>query len=80
MLDQKFDNIKGNPNIIKNFYKFYEYKEGIDGSYDQKFIDYSNPATKFETITAYSQFEDEGGLIDQFVMQNIYTGLSLLSS
>lgn len=80
LLDQKFDNIKGDPNNIKNFYKFYEYKEGIDGSYDQKFIDYNNPATKFETITAYSQFEDEGGLIDQFVMQNIYTGLSLLSS
>ena len=80
LLDQKFDNIKGNPNNIKNFYKFYEYKDAIDGSYDQKFIDYSNPATQFETITSYSQFDDDGGLIDQFVMQNIYTGLSLISS
>lgn len=80
LLDESFNSNFGNPEKIKNYYKFYEYKDNIDGKYEQKFIDYDNPATKFETITAFSQFEDSGGLIDQFVMQNIYSGLSLLSS
>jgi hypothetical protein len=80
LLDQKFDSIKGDPNTIKNFYKFYEYKDGIEGTFQQQFIDYSNPATEIEAITSFGQFNDSGGLIDQLVMQNMYSGLSLLSS
>ena len=79
LLDQEYDSsIKGD--VIKSFYKFYEYKDGIEGTYQQQFIDYSNPATKIEPITSFGQFIDSGGLIDQLVMQNMYSGLSLLSS
>lgn len=80
LLDQSFDSIKGDPNVIKDFYRFYEYNDEISGEYGQQFIDYSNPATEMEPITSYDQFERGGGLIDGFVLQNLYTCLSLISS
>ena len=79
LLDEKYDSsIK--IDTIKSLYKFYEYKDGIEGSFQQQFIDYGNPATEIEAITSIGQFNDAGGLIDQLVMQNMYSGLSLLSS
>ena len=55
-------------------------KKVLEGSFQQQFIDYGNPATEIEAITSFGQFNDSGGLIDQLVMQNMYSGLSLLSS
>jgi hypothetical protein len=79
LLDQKYDS-SIRLDVIKNLYKFYEYKDVIEGSFQQQFIDYGNPATEIEAITSIGQFNDSGGLIDQLVMQNMYSGLSLLSS
>ena len=79
LLDQKYDS-SIRLDTIKKLYKFYEYKDDIEGTFEQQFIDYSNPATKIEPITSFGQFIDSGGLIDQLVMQNMYSGLSLLSS
>jgi len=80
LLDENFDNIKGDINNVKNFYRFFEFNDKISGEYGQQFIDYSNPATKIQPLTSFDQFSNDGGFIDDLILQSMYTGLSLISS
>jgi hypothetical protein len=69
------------PEDLTKYYRFYEFNDNIEGSYLQKFIDFDNPLnTYLTTITSFSDYAMDGGVIDSYLSKNILTNLRLLSS
>lgn len=68
------------PVDITQYYKFYEFIPGIEGSLLQKFIDFDNPNNTLAiTNSSYSAFTEKGGIMDNILLYNLYTGLEILS-
>lgn len=66
---------------ITNYYDFYEFVPGVQGSLLQKFIDFDNPNNTLSiTNSSYSDFVNRGGIMDNILLYNLYTGLEVLSS
>ena len=63
------------------YYYFYQFVPGIQGSLLQKFIDFNNPNNTLSiTNSAYTDYVGEGGIMDNILLDNMYTGLNLLST
>ena len=63
------------------YYNFYQYVPGIQGSLLQQFIDFNNPNNTLSiTNSAYTDYVGEGGIMDNILLDNIYTGLNLLTA
>lgn len=65
---------------VSQYYKFYEFVPGIQGSLLQKFIDFNNPNNTLSiTNSSFSAYVVEGGIMDNILLTNIYTNLEVLS-
>ena len=65
---------------VSQYYDFYQYKPGIQGSLLQKFIDFNNPNNTLTiTNSSYSDYIAQGGIIDNILLYSLYTGLEVLS-
>ena len=65
---------------IHDYYDFYNFKPGIESSPLQKFIDFSNTnTTLLSTNSSYNAFVQEGGIIDNILLYNLFTNLEILS-
>ena len=65
---------------VTNYYDFYQYKPGVQGSLLQKFIDFDNPNNTLTiTNSSYSDYVVEGGIMDNILLYSLYTGLEVLS-
>ena len=65
---------------VSSFYDFYQYTPGVEGSYQQKFIDFNNiNNTLAPTNSSYNDFIKTGGIIDNILLYNLYTNLGILS-
>ena len=65
---------------VSNYYDFYQYKPGVQGSLLQKFIDFDNPNNTLTiTNSSYSDYVVKGGIMDNILLYSLYTGLEVLS-
>jgi len=65
---------------VDQYYKFYNFVPGVEGSLLQKFIDFDNPNNTLSiTNSSYSAYIEEGGIIDNILLYNLYTNLEVLS-
>jgi hypothetical protein len=65
---------------ITQYYEFYRFIPGIQGSLLQKFIDFDNPNnTLLITNSSYNDFITTGGIMDNILLYSLYTGLEVLS-
>ena len=63
------------------YYTFYQYVPGNQGALLQEFIDFNNPNNTLSiTNSAYTDYIGEGGIMDNILLDNVYTSLNLLSS
>lgn len=65
---QDFDPIEGNPEILENFYTFYDYISTTENTYLQKYIDFDNPNTDVGSLDSYSSYTEDSGFIDNTVL------------
>ena len=72
------DNISGLD--IEKYYEFYNFDKTIEGSYQQKFIDYDNPHNTYLTaVTSYDDYAKKYGIAEKVIAHNLYTNLDLIS-
>ena len=65
---------------VGKYYDFYEYVPGIEGSLLQKFIDFDNQNNTLSiTNSGYNDYIKTGGIIDNILINNLYTNLEILS-
>jgi hypothetical protein len=65
---------------IQDYYDFYNFKPGIESSPLQQFIDFSNTnTTLLSTNSSYDAFTQQGGIIDNILLYNLFTNLEILS-
>ena len=63
------------------YYNFYQYIPTVQGSLLQKFIDFNNPNNTLSiTNSAYTDYIGEGGIMDNILLDNVYTGLDILTA
>jgi len=63
------------------YYTFYQYIPGTENSLLQEFIDFNNPNNTLSiTNSAYTDYVGQGGIMDNILLDNIYTSLNLLTS
>ncbi len=77
---QSYNIEKKDPLLLQNYYNFYQFKDGIEGSYLQKFIDYDNPNTNVGNLSSYRDYIKDGGFIDEIITNNLLTNTSLVTS
>ena len=64
---------------INKYYEFYDFIDTVEGSYLQKFIDFDNANnTYLTTLTAYNQYTDKWGIVENIISHNLYTNLGLI--
>lgn len=65
---------------IADYYKFYVFIPTVEGSLLQKFIDFdNNNNTLTRTNSSYNEYIKQGGIMDNILLHNIYTGFEILS-
>lgn len=65
---------------VDKYYDFYEFVPGVEGALLQKFIDFDNPNNTLSiTNSSYNEFIKTGGIMDNILLYNLYTGLEVLS-
>jgi len=65
---------------IETYYDFYQFIPGIEGSLLQKFLDFDNPNNTLTiTNSSYNDYIKIGGIMDEILLNNIYTNLEILS-
>lgn len=65
---------------VAKYYDFYTYKDNVEGSLLQKFIDFDNPNNTLTiTNSSYNDFTKSGGIMDNVLMRNILTNLEVIS-
>lgn len=65
---------------VSKYYEFYEFIPGVEDSLLQKFIDFDNPNNTLSiTNSSYNDFIKTGGIMDNILLYNLYTGLEVLS-
>ena len=63
------------------YYNFYQYIPTVQGSLLQKFIDFNNPNNTLSiTNSAYTDYIGEGGIMDNILLDSVYTGLDILTA
>jgi hypothetical protein len=63
------------------YYNFYQYIPTVQGSLLQKFIDFNNPNNTLSiTNSAYTDYIGKGGIMDNILLDNVYTGLDILTA
>jgi hypothetical protein len=66
---------------VKDYYSFYEFVSGTQGSLLQKFIDFDNPNNTLTiTNSSYNEYVKVGGIIDSVISYNLLSNLQLLTS
>jgi len=66
---------------VDKYYAFYNYKPKVEGSLLQKFIDFDNPNNTLTiTNSSYKDYVVDGGIMDNVLLQNLFTNLNLLTS
>jgi hypothetical protein len=72
------DNIVGID--IEKYYTFYNFDKTIEGSYQEKFIDFDNTNNTYLTsITSYNDYIKKWGIAEKVISHNLYTNLDLIS-
>ena len=65
---------------VSQYYKFYKFVPGVEGTLLQKFIDFDNPNNTLSiTNSSYSGYVEQGGIMDNILLYNLYTSLEVLS-
>jgi len=63
------------------YYTFYQFVPGTQGSLLQEFLDFNNPNNTLSiTNSAYTDYVGQGGIMDNILLDNVYTSLNLLST
>jgi len=74
------------PNGIENidipkYYEFYEYKDHVDNTLLQKYVDFDNPKnTYLNNCSSYNQYAESGGIIDNILTYHLYTNTGIIST
>jgi hypothetical protein len=79
LVHQTYDDAQ-QPERIDDFYEFYEFNDTIDGTFINEFVDFNNPSTQLSNLSSISQFADDGGIIDELLLNIILTRTQLLTS
>jgi hypothetical protein len=62
------------------YYNFYQYIPKTQGSLLQEFLDFNNPNNTLSiTNSAYTDYTGQGGIMDNILLDSMYTGLNILS-
>jgi len=65
---------------VSQYYTFYNFVPTVQGSLLQKFIDFNNPNNTLSiTNSGYNDYVSTGGIMDEILLNNIYTSLEILS-
>jgi hypothetical protein len=65
---------------VDSYYEFYQFVPTVQGSLLQKFIDFDNPNNTLSiTNSSYSAYVKEGGIMDNILLNNIYTNLQVIT-
>ena len=65
---------------IPLYYTFYQFVPRVQGSLLQEFIDFNNPNNTLTiTNSGYYSYTSQGGIMDNILLNNIYTSLEILS-
>ena len=65
---------------IEKYYEFYNFDKTIEGSYQEKFIDFDNVNNTYLTsITSYNDYIKKYGIAEKVIAHNLYTNLDLIS-
>jgi len=66
---------------IPKYYDFYEYKEHVDNTLLQKYVDFDNPKnTYLNNCSSYKQYAENGGIIDNILTYHLYTNTGIIST
>lgn len=66
---------------ITKYYDFFSYNDVVEGTILNGTIDYSNPLNTLTfTNSSYTDWVEDGGIIDGMLSNALYTGINLLSS
>ena len=65
---------------VGEYYDFYQFVPGIQGTLLQKFIDFDNLSNTLTiTNSSYNSYVIKGGIMDNILLYSLYTGLEVLS-
>lgn len=80
LLNEDYDQNKNSKLIVKSYYDFFLYKNTIEGSNLQKYIDYDNVNTQVGSLKSYNNYSRDSGFIDELITNNLLTNTGLVTS
>ena len=66
---------------VGRYYKFFQYKNVVDGTVVNNIINFNDITNTVSiSLSSYTDWVKDGGIVDNMICHTLYTGAKLLSS